>query len=1123
MIKINTKFLTGVSALALGMTSPLLAQTITTPGLLLDPVATIASGVVDNSGVIDTGVATSTAVVNSVPTGTISQTSVALTPVNGALALNNNGTVGINAAATAANPAGAALANASVTNAISQVITAPDANVAATFTNAASGIVNVGATATATGTTLTGATAMVADALRQDASVGGLGGGTASATFVNNGQFNVTSAATAAGGATAAAQGVEQRVVGLPGSVATFNNTGAVSVGANAVASGAVTTGALADATGYRAFGAPVTLNVANAKTLSVAAVATANGAATAHAKGMQFDAIDAPSATNVLSGAVVNSGALTVSAISTGAAVAPATTIVGGADALGVGFRSAVNNATFTNTGAINVSAVTNGAVASATGVRVLDFVPSPLVPGSSDVFTLVNNGGTITARESVNNGATYRHGLAIDTSGAPNPTLISLQGAGSIYGGIDVAAGDAITVSAGETKLDGVINPGGELQGSLKIASGGSLLLVNQPNLNTAYDGPARVNVDSFTVVSGGKLALQLPTNSSAILAQSAYPTIIANSASLGGTLEVRPASQNGLYANSYTYNGIIHANTALTGTFSSVVNNTGSPLLAFSAGYDAHNVNLTMTRIGFGSVAGLSANEAAAGAGIESVYNPNQTGPFGSLLGNLFQLNAAAYPGALDQLSGSQYAGYVQGLRNYNMQTNGLVSDQIDCAISAHGIDNCRNPTSGGRLWVLGGYNDVRVDSDINAPGYKSKNWFGLLGADFTTGNVTFGGFGGYRGTKTKFDRYNGEIKSEGWQLGLFAAYDVGSLYVRGIGSYSNLKADSKRDLLIGPIGGTLIGKPDADVWSFYGESGVRFNLGASWVTPFVAVDYTDVKLKGFTETGVPGANLTFDKQSAHQVSTLAGLKWAGSFGGIVPEAKVAWRHDFGDQAFGISGAFADAPTGSDFRILSPRTNADSIVAGLSLAAVLSDKVTGRIGYQGRFNKQVADHAVYGSLTLRFGGETPAPAPAPAPVPAAAAPAPLPPCPPAAVTPGPFLVFFDWDKSLITAEASAILDRAAEQYAATGQTSVQLAGHADKSGKDDYNVGLSQRRADAVKAYLATKGVPDGSIMTQAFGESRPLVDTADGVREPQNRRVEITFSGAPVQPTGACAPQ
>jgi outer membrane protein OmpA-like peptidoglycan-associated protein len=69
--------------------------------------------------------------------------------------------------------------------------------------------------------------------------------------------------------------------------------------------------------------------------------------------------------------------------------------------------------------------------------------------------------------------------------------------------------------------------------------------------------------------------------------------------------------------------------------------------------------------------------------------------------------------------------------------------------------------------------------------------------------------------------------------------------------------------------------------------------------------------------------------------------------------------------------------------------------------------------------------------------------------------------------------------------------------------------LAGHADKSGSASYNVGLSQRRADSVRAYMTSKGIPDGVISTEAFGESAPRVETADGVRELQNRRVEITY--------------
>jgi len=104
----------------------------------------------------------------------------------------------------------------------------------------------------------------------------------------------------------------------------------------------------------------------------------------------------------------------------------------------------------------------------------------------------------------------------------------------------------------------------------------------------------------------------------------------------------------------------------------------------------------------------------------------------------------------------------------------------------------------------------------------------------------------------------------------------------------------------------------------------------------------------------------------------------------------------------------------------------------------------------------------------------------------------------------------VFFDWDKSDIRADAASVLDAVAAQYQ-TGRcpTSVMLAGHADRSGPATYNVGLSQRRNASVRSYLSSRGVPDGAMSSEAFGESRPLVQTADGVREQQNRRVEITY--------------
>ncbi len=154
----------------------------------------------------------------------------------------------------------------------------------------------------------------------------------------------------------------------------------------------------------------------------------------------------------------------------------------------------------------------------------------------------------------------------------------------------------------------------------------------------------------------------------------------------------------------------------------------------------------------------------------------------------------------------------------------------------------------------------------------------------------------------------------------------------------------------------------------------------------------------------------------------------------------------------------------------------------------------------------------HSIMGSLIYNFGGAPEVVEVAPPPPPPYVAPPPPPPPPPPPVVTcnsGPYIVFFDWDKSDLRPDAAGVLDNAVAQYANCGNARVMLAGHADKSGSDQYNVGLSQRRASTVRSYLESKGIGTAAITTEAFGESRPLVETADGVREVQNRRVEVTY--------------
>ena len=107
------------------------------------------------------------------------------------------------------------------------------------------------------------------------------------------------------------------------------------------------------------------------------------------------------------------------------------------------------------------------------------------------------------------------------------------------------------------------------------------------------------------------------------------------------------------------------------------------------------------------------------------------------------------------------------------------------------------------------------------------------------------------------------------------------------------------------------------------------------------------------------------------------------------------------------------------------------------------------------------------------------------------------------------GPYIVFFGWNMDDISPEAASILDNAVQAYGNCGGVGIMLAGYTDSSGSPRYNMGLSERRDNAVQGYLTSHGIAAGAISSHAYGEANQRVPTADGVRELQNRRVEITY--------------
>ena len=135
--------------------------------------------------------------------------------------------------------------------------------------------------------------------------------------------------------------------------------------------------------------------------------------------------------------------------------------------------------------------------------------------------------------------------------------------------------------------------------------------------------------------------------------------------------------------------------------------------------------------------------------------------------------------------------------------------------------------------------------------------------------------------------------------------------------------------------------------------------------------------------------------------------------------------------------------------------------------------------------------------------------APEPAPAPLAAEPAPAPL----AAVAEPAPAMtlvlegVNFDFDKAVIRPQDYAKLDQDVDALKAWGDVDVEVAGHTCSIGTEEYNLGLSQRRAEAVRNYLVSKGVSADRLIARGYGESRPVASNATREGRAQNRRVEL----------------
>jgi len=670
----------------------------------------------------------------------------------------------------------------------------------------------------------------------------------------------------------------------------------------------------------------------------------------------------------------VINNGTIRVGEFGAGISVCCDNTVVNNGSIIGGDNTAGINagdHTSITNNGTIKVgSGGSYGIVADGVGNNA----------------TILNNGTIIAGDGSYGIGAAGGYNVV-------NAGTISV-GAGSI--GIQVDGGANIT-NSGLIRTDvgsiGVMfNAFGYDNTPNKLINNGSIIATTAP-------GFAILGLDNNTVINNGYMqgtVLLLGsgntfTNNGYLIGgdPAAYASTGPSGVAVGGMLingpagtfavRVDPTSNDSFFAEAVQLNGrlkmvvtpgLYNATTtysqvisvcgcgggSLTGTFSSVVSS--SPFFTATADYSIPDeVDVTLNRIGFGSVPGMTPNQRAVGNVLEPGYSTNLTGKAATFYSNLL---AATSLSALDNLSGegisaAQNAAFVTGSQfNNAMQTQGLFAPDLgglsivipppqyaatrvaaghDAFASFDKAPAMTLQPGRIRIWTaaFGANQSLHGEADTGSSNQSVRSAGGMLGVDWQLARDLRVGFAA-GGSESMFSASSLATSGRmtGGHVGAFAIKTWGTYYAAATLSYAHFDNSTTRTITgIGPTE-TASGSFGSDQLAARFELGWKQTYGRVNVTPFIAVEPAVLWQRGFTETGANVLGLSVASHTATSLPTFIGVQIDGRLvtpAGLVfaPYSRVSWVHEF-EPDRRVTAGFITLP-GTNFTVDGARAASDS----------------------------------------------------------------------------------------------------------------------------------------------------------------------------------------------------
>jgi len=271
----------------------------------------------------------------------------------------------------------------------------------------------------------------------------------------------------------------------------------------------------------------------------------------------------------------------------------------------------------------------------------------------------------------------------------------------------------------------------------------------------------------------------------------------------------------------------------------------------------------------------------------------------------------------------------------------------------------------------LWVMGSGQSVSVgNDDANATGYAIEDGSFTFGLDYRLlHNLAFGVYGGYNtGTATLVD--GGEMRMSGGDVGGYATWFWRGFYVdaSGGGAWNNYKTD--RVALLGDA----LGSTNGTEYNALGALGYDWHVGCFNVGPRATIQYVDVSIDEFTETGSL-APLEIQDQDVDSLQSTVGVRATydihGAKPGVLvrPELDVAWLHEYNDKAYPIDSRLASG-AGDVFTVWGPTVGRDAAQVRAGLNMQLATWLSVYVYYDGLLGRGNYDNnGGSGGFTLSF----------------------------------------------------------------------------------------------------------------------------------------------------------